>query len=49
MVQLGLLDNFKRQLLQGTGVTVPTKEPKGLLSQTDLTSCEMSQVEMKTA
>ena len=30
MVQLGLLVNFKCQVLQWDGVTVPTKEPRGL-------------------
>ena len=31
MVQIGLLDNFKCQLLQWYGDTVPMKEPSGML------------------
>ena len=49
MVKLGLSDDFKRQLLQFYGVTVPMKEPSGLLGKSDLTSHEMSEVVMQTA
>ena len=31
MVQLGLTADFKRQVLQWDGTTVPMKEPSGLL------------------
>ena len=48
MVQLGLLDVFKFQVLQWDGATAPTKEPSCLLGQTDLTSCNMHQVIMQT-
>ena len=41
MVQLGLLDNFRCQVLQWDGATVPMREPSGLLGQTYLTICEM--------
>ena len=39
MVQLGLPANFKIQVLQWGGVTIPVKEPKGLLEKLYLTSC----------
>ena len=44
MLKLGLLSDFKRQVLQWDGVTVPTKEPIGLLGQTDLTNQKMHKV-----
>ena len=47
MVQLGLLVDFKRQLLQWYGLTVPMKEPSGLIGQIDITSCEMCEVVMR--
>ena len=31
MVQIGLSNDFKRQVLQWDGATVPTKEPNGLI------------------
>ena len=46
MVQLGLLAEFKRQVLQWDGVTVPMKEPSGLLGQTDKNIREMREVVM---
>ena len=46
MVQLGILDDFKSQLLQWDGATVPTKEPIGMLGQADLTSHETRKVVM---
>ena len=46
MVQLGLSAEFKRQVLEWDGVTVPMKETRGLIGQTDLTSREMSNVVM---
>ena len=49
IVQLGLLDYFKPQILQWDGVTVPMKEPSGLLNQTNLTSRKMRKVVMQTA
>ena len=49
MVQLGLLSNFKSQVLQWYGVTMTMKEPIGLLDKSDLTSCEMSEVVIQTA
>ena len=49
MVQLGLLDEFKSQVLQWDGDTVPMKDPIGLLGQIYLVSCEMSEVEIQTA
>ena len=33
MLQLGLLSEFKHQVLQWDGVTVPMKEPSGLLGK----------------
>ena len=49
MVQLGLLADFKRQVLQLEGVTVTMKEPRGLIGQTDINSCEMLEVVIQTA
>ena len=49
MVQLGLLANFKRQVLQWDGVTVHMKEPISVPGQTDLTSRGMPEVLMKNA
>ena len=49
MVQLGLSADFKHQVLQWDGVTVPMKEPRGLLWKEDLTSYEMRKVAMQTA
>ena len=49
MVQLGILDDFKSQLIQWDGATVPTKEPFGQLGQIYQTSREMREVEIQTA
>ena len=49
MVQLGLSSKFKRQFLQWDGVTVPMKEPRGLLVKSNLTSCKMREVVMQTS
>ena len=49
MVKLGISADFKRQVLQWDGATVPMKEPRGLLGQTYLTSSEMREVLMQTA
>ena len=38
MVQLGLLEDFKRNFLQLDGKILPMKEPRGMLVQTDLAS-----------
>ena len=46
MVQIGLLADFKRQLLQWDDITVPMKHSSGLLGQTYLTSREMRKVLM---
>ena len=48
MVQLGLLDDCKRKVLQWDGVTVTMKEPRCLLGQTDQTSREIHKVVMHT-
>ena len=48
MVQLGLLLDFKCQVLQWDVVMEPMKEPIGLLGQIDLTSREMRKVLMHT-
>ena len=49
MVQLVLLVDFKCKVLQWDGVTVPMKEPIGMIGKSDLTSHEMSKVAMQTA
>ena len=41
MVQLGMTANFKRQVLQWGVDNVHTKEPSGLLGQSDLTKREV--------
>ena len=46
MVQLGLSDGFKRQVLEWDDATVTMKEPSGLIGQTYLTSCDMREVVM---
>ena len=35
MVQLGLMADFKRHVLQGCGATVPMEEPSGLMGKSD--------------
>ena len=49
MVQLGLPDDFKLQVMQWDGVTIPMKEPSSLLWKSDITSREMGKVIMQTA
>ena len=49
MVQLGLSVNFKRQFIQWDGVTVPMKEPSGLIGKSDLTIRDMREVVMHTS
>ena len=49
MVQTGLSADFKYQVLQWYGAKLPMKEPRGLLVQTYLTSCEIHEVVIKTA
>ena len=49
MVKLGLSAVFKRQFLQLDGVTVPMKEPRGLLGKIDLNICKMSEVVMQNS
>ena len=48
MVQLGLTTNFKNQVLQWDGETVPMKETSSLLGKSDLNKREMREVVMKT-
>ena len=48
MVQLGLSEDFKRQVHSLEGIPVPMKELSDMFSQTDQTSCEMREVVMKT-
>ena len=48
MVQLGLSDDFKRQVLQWYGATVHMKDPRSLLGQSNLTKSEMHEVVMQT-
>ena len=47
MVQLGLTDNFKRQLLQWDGATVHMKEQSSLIWKSDLTKCDVRDVVMQ--
>ena len=49
MVQIGLNDDFKHQVLQWDGATVHMKEPSGLLGQYFLTKRDMHKMVMKTA
>ena len=49
MVKLDLLADFRRQFLQWDGVTVPIKEPIGLLGKLDLTNRSMHKLVMQTA
>ena len=48
MVQLGLLSEFERQVLQWEGDTLPINKPTSLLEQTYLTSLKMREVAMET-
>ena len=49
MVQLGLTDDFNRQVLQCDGATVHLKEPRNLIGRSDLTKREMRDVVMQIA
>ena len=49
MVYLGLTADFKRQFLQWYGTTVPMKEPRELLGESDLIQLEMFKVVMQTS
>ena len=49
MVQLGLSANFKRQVLQWDGTTLPMKEPSDLLGKSDLNKREIRKVVIHTA
>ena len=48
MEQLGILGNFKHQILKWGGARLIMKEPSGILGQTNLTSREMIKVVMQT-
>ena len=48
MVQLGLMSNFKSQVIQWDGATVHMKEPIGLLRQYDLTKRNMRKEVIQT-
>ena len=49
VVQLGLMANFKRQVLQRDGSTVQMKAPTGLLGKLDLINRNIRKVVMKTS
>ena len=49
MVHLGLMDDFKRQVLQWDDATVHMKEPRILLGPSDITKREMREVFIQTA
>ena len=49
MVQLGLSDDFKRQVLQWDVTTASIKKPRGLVGKSDLNICEMRKVVIQTA
>ena len=49
MVQLGLMDDFKRQVLQWDGTNVHMKDSRNFLGQYNLTKREMREVVMQTA
>ena len=44
MVHIGLMNNFKRQVLQWYGTELSLKYPISILGQTELTSLEMREV-----
>ena len=48
MIQLGLLADFERQVLQWDDIKVPMKEPIGLLGKSYLTIRDMHKVVMHT-
>ena len=47
MVQLVLMADFKRQVLQWYVTTVPTKQPSGLLGKSDLSKRKIREVVMQ--
>ena len=49
MVKLSLSAEFKRQIIQWYGATVPMKEPSGLIGKKYLTSLKMHKVVIQTA
>ena len=49
MIQLGLIDDFKQQVLQSDGATVHMKEPRNLLGQSDIIKREIRKVVMQTS
>ena len=49
MVKLGLSTYFKHRFLKWYGVTLPMKEPRGLLGKSDLTHCEIREGIINTA
>ena len=49
MVQIGLTDNFKCQVLQWDGANVNIKEPSSLLGKSNQTKRDMHEVVMQTA
>ena len=49
MVQLGLMDDFKRQILQLNGITLHMKDPRIFLGKSNLTKRKMRKVVMQTA
>ena len=48
MVQLGLQDDFKHQVIQWDDVTVIMKEPIGLIGKSDLTIHKICEVVIQT-
>ena len=48
MVQLGLVDDFKRQFHQWCHTALPIKDPNSVLGQQNLTGCEMHEVVIQT-
>ena len=48
MVQLGLMEDFKRQVISSENAAASTKDPRILLGRTSLTSSEMRKVVMHT-
>ena len=49
MVQLGLAADFKHQVLQYGGATLPMKEPSGLIGKSYLSKREIREVVMQSA
>ena len=49
MVQLGLMADFKRQVLQWYGATLHMKETSGMIEKFDLTKRKILEVVMHTS